>query len=103
MSNAKQERLCQEIRAQMRASIAAMVTVGLELADSRQLLGANFERWCVEACRVPLAEAELLMRFALARPLWVKPEAVNLDDPMAPEVFEVAIHHTSRQQPQGVA
>ena len=51
----------------------------------------EFARWCPGSCQVPLAEAELLMRWAADRPQWADPAAVDLRDPLAHDLLELGL------------
>ena len=85
------------VRTSLREAIAQAVGAGLELAQTRGLLGADeFALWCPGACSIPLPEAELMIRWGTARPNWANPAAVDLADPVAAELIELSANRWAR-------
>jgi hypothetical protein len=66
-----------------------MVCIGSDLRKQRELLGDEFPRWCAQACGIPPAEADQLIRFAAARPGWIYPDAVDVTDPAVGELLSL--------------
>ena len=92
-----------------RQMIASVSEAGLAIEQNRLALNAaghdqEFSRWCAEACQLPSAEAALIARWATARPGWLNPAAIDLDDPIATEIKELIFRHWLRHAaaPEGV-
>jgi hypothetical protein len=87
------------VQRNLAAAVADKVAAGLRLAAMQAFLGADgFARWCPERCGLPLAEAELLLRWAQKRPQWADPAAVDLSDPLAVQLLELGA--TRHHQPE---
>lgn len=88
------------IRHNCREAVAHEIKVGAavaELADLWHRHGiGGFPEFCGQELGIPHPEALLLVRWAAHRPYWADPAAVDLSDPLALEVLEMATRHTAR-------
>lgn len=74
------------------AAIAAKIEAGLALGRKQAELGREeFSQWCPATCEIPLAEAELLIRWSAERPEWTDAAAVDLQDPLAAALWELGM------------
>ena len=92
---------CEAIRCSLRDAVAQQIKVGGAVAELAVLFARNgitdqFPGFCGEALGIPHPEALLQARWAADRPAWVDPVAVDLSDPVADEVIELAIRQTTR-------
>jgi hypothetical protein len=92
---------CEAIRCSLRDAVAHLIKVGGAAAEmavlfAREGIADQFPGFCGEALGIPHPEALLLARWAADRPAWANPEAVDLSDPLADELLELAIRHTAR-------
>jgi hypothetical protein len=86
-----------KINQSLAESVAIKIKQGQILAETQARIGAEFPRWVSCACGVPLAEAELLIRWAADRPAWIAPAAVDLSDPLAWELMDLGLNRELQQ------
>lgn len=89
------------IRCRLREAVAHEIRIGGEVSDLSGLFALEgitdqFPAFCGKALGIPHPDAQLLARCAADRPAWADPEAVDLSDPLANEVIELAIRQTTR-------
>lgn len=89
------------VRQRLREAVAHEIKVGAavsEAADQFRIKGIRgFPDFCGEVLNIPHPEAMLLVRYATHRPHWADPTAVDLSDPLAGEVLELATRHVARR------
>lgn len=85
----------------LREAVARQIQTGAavsEAADQFRIKGIRgFPDFCGEVLNIPHPEAMLLVRYATHRPRWADPSAVDLSDPLAGEVLELATRHAARR------
>jgi hypothetical protein len=80
------------VKRRLAAAIAAKIEAGLTLGRMQAELGREeFSQWCPATCEIPLAEAELLIRWSAERPGWADAAAVNLQDPLAAALLDLGM------------
>jgi hypothetical protein len=89
------------IRQSWRDAVADLIKIGATVTDLADLWNRygyqGFPEFCGNALGIPHPDALLLARWAADRPGWVDPAAVDLSDPLATEVLEMAMRHTARK------
>jgi hypothetical protein len=91
MSEQRLEEWRHQVAVSLSEGVATKVLIGMQLCLMREVLGDEFPRWCAQACGLPLAEAELLMRWAVERSEWSDPASVDFGDPMAGELLLLGV------------
>lgn len=92
---------CEAIRCSLRDAVAQQIRLGGVVADlsvlfAREGITDQFPGFCGKALGIPHPDAQLLARWAADRPAWADPVEVDLSDPVADELLELAIRHATR-------
>jgi hypothetical protein len=97
--NSELDRAAVALNASIKEAIALLVRTGEALDKALAYMGPEaFADWCPNACRVTLPEAELMMRWGTAHRDWGDPAAVDMANPLAVEIFELATIRAARMQ-----